>query len=238
MNSTTEKIFADLNQFATPEKAKKYQFFFKTGEGQYGEGDVFLGLSVPETRAVAKQYVEISLDEIEDLLQSPYHEVRLCGTIILVLKYQKARKNIIAQKEIVEFYLSHAFAFNNWDLVDLSCYKILGNWYLDKDPAMLFVLAQSSNLWEQRIAIISTIEFIKHNKFDVTLQLAEMLLFHKHDLMHKAVGWMLREIGKRNKQVEESFLLQYYTQMPRTTLRYAIEKFPEHERRTYLKGER
>ncbi len=221
-----------LQNKANPEKAKIYQRFFKTQKGDYGEGDIFLGLSVPETRAISKQFLHLSLKEIKTCLSSKFHEERLAALQILVQKYQKTK-----DKQIVDFYLTSTKYINNWDLVDLTADKIIGNYFADKDKSILYKLANSNNLWEKRIAIISTFTFIKNNQFHDTFKIAEILLKDKHDLIHKAVGWMLREIGKRDIQVLENFIKQNYKQMPRTALRYAIEKFPEDKRQMYLRGE-
>ena len=230
------------------EKAIILQGFFKTGKGEYGEGDIFLGLYVGDTRKIAKKYSGISFSEVEQLLKSKIHEERLCSLLILVEKFQKAEeqplnllekdssKQKVEQKRIAEFYLNNTKKVNNWDLVDLSADKILGEFLFDKNKAVLFKLAKSDNLWEKRISIISTFAFIKKNRFKETLEISEILLKDEHDLIHKAVGWMLREIGKRDLAVEEKFLKKHYKKMPRTMLRYAIEKFPETKRKAYLHG--
>lgn len=235
-NPESSQIIEELKALATPEKAKKAAYFFKTGKGEYGEGDQFIGITNPENRKVAKKYFHVGFPVIEALLASPIHEVRMCGSMILVIKFERSKKIPDIQKAVVNFYLQHIRAFNNWDLVDLSCYKILGAWLKDRDKSLLYTLAKSENLWKQRIAIISTMSFIKNDDFNTTLELSEYLLHHPHDLMHKAVGWMLREIGKRDLKTEEVFLQQHYKSMPRTMLRYAIEKFPENNRQAYLKG--
>jgi 3-methyladenine DNA glycosylase AlkD len=226
-----EKIKYDLLEFAVPEKVAIYQNFFKTGEGQYGEGDVFIGVSVPNTRKVAQKYKDISLDVVEELLISKIHEERLLGVLILVHKYKMNN-----DERIAEFYLKHNSKINNWDLVDLSADKIVGHYYFEKDRGPLYILARSKNLWERRTSIIATFYFIKNNQFDDTLAISEILLNDSHDLIQKAVGWMLREVGKIDLDVEEEFLKKYYKNMPRTMLRYAIEKFPEEKRLSYLKG--
>ncbi len=234
-----ELIRNDIKKNSNPQKAKILQRFFKTGKGEYGEGDVFLGITVPESRKIAKKYVSISLDEITLLLQSKIHEERLISLLILVEKFNKADD----KKQIFDFYLENTKYINNWDLVDLSADKIIGNFlfYFGKDypiyKILLTNLAKSTNLWERRIAIISTFHFIKNNQFEETLKIAELLLKDKHDLIHKAVGWMLREIGKKDQNIIESFLKENYKSMPRTMLRYAIEKLPEDKRKAYLKGE-
>jgi len=229
---TLQEIKEDLQSYASPEKAKILQRFFKTGKGEYGEGDVFLGLKVPETRKIAEKYKELSLLDIQKLLDSKIHEHRLVGLLILVDKYEKSNN-----KEIVDFYLANTKNINNWDLVDLTAHKILGHYLLDKDRTLLYNLARSNDLWEKRISIISTFYFIKNNDFKDALKISEILLNDKHDLIHKAVGWMLREIGKRDQKAEEKFLKKYYKKMPRTMLRYAIEKFDEKKRKAYLRSE-
>ncbi len=208
------------------------QRFFKTGEGQYAYGDVLLGLSVPAQCQLARKYAELPIKEIETLLKSKYHEYRLTALMILVLQFAKA--NEIEKEKIANFYLNNTERINNWDLVDSSADKILGAYYFEKDKEPLYHLAKSSSIWERRMAIIATFYFIKKNQYDEALKISELLLSDKHDLIHKAVGWMLREIGKRNLPLEQQFLDKHYKQMSRTTLRYAIERFPEKQRREYL----
>lgn len=204
--------------------------FFKTGKGEYGEGDKFLGIKVPVTRQIAKAYKkDIDFDTIEQLIYNEYHEVRLCGFLLLVEKMKKQ------SPEVVNFYLKHARQANNWDLVDLSCSQILGTWLLtQKDRSILDKLAESTNLWAQRIAIVSTLALIRAGEFDDKQRIASKLLSHPHDLIHKAIGWMLREIGKRDMTVLREYLAQNYAQLHRTTLRYAIERMEETERREWL----
>lgn len=223
-----------LQRIANPEKALLLQGFFKTGEGQYGEGDLFLGITVPQQRSIAKTFKELPLTEIETLLHEPFHECRLTALIILVNRFKKTKTDADCRL-IVDLYLRNTAYINNWDLVDLSACYILGEYLLDKDRSLIYRLAESDSLWEQRIAVLTTFTFIRNEDFADNLLIAEMLLNHKHDLMHKAIGWMLREIGKRNKSVLVDFLMQYSIQMPRTMLRYAIEKFPEEERQYFLK---
>ncbi len=223
----------ELQQHASKEKATIYARFFKTGKGEYGEGDKFLGLTVPEQRALAKKYVTLPFADIEQLLDSPYHEHRLTGLIILVYKYEKAQDE--EKGKIIDFYIKHKHRANNWDLIDCVADKLLGKYLIDKDKSLLYELATSQSLWDRRIAIITTFEFIKNDKFDDTMRIAELLLQDKHDLIHKAVGWMLREVGKRNQEIEETFLKKHYKQMPRTMLRYAIERFDKNKQQVYLK---
>ena len=230
---TAENVIKDLKIFSDKEKAKILQKFFKTGEGEYGEGDIFIGVVVPDIRTVAKKYKDLQLLEIQKLLDSKIHEYRLTGLIILTYKFTKADEKL--KKEIVGMYLNNTKQINNWDLVDLSCHEILGNYFLDHAGKEIFIkLSKSKNLWEKRIAIISTFEFIRNKQFEDSLKIAEILINDKHDLIHKAVGWMLREIGKRDLKVEENFLQKHYRTMPRTMLRYSIEKFPEKKRKSYL----
>lgn len=235
------KIEQKLNELANPEKAKLYQRFFKTGKGEYGEGDIFLGIIVPQLRAIAKEFWKtVSLADIQQLLNTKIHEKRMIALVMLIHHYKSAVK--LKDKElpqkIFNFFLSNTKNINNWDLVDVTCRDIIGHYLSDKtaERKILEKLALSKNLWERRIAIISTSYFIPKGDFADTLKIAEILLLDEHDLIHKAVGWMLREIGKRNLAVEEEFLQKHYRQMPRTMLRYAIEKFEEGKRRGYLRG--
>ncbi len=216
--------------------AEHSQRFFKTGKGEYGEGDKFLGIRVPVLRTVSKKYKTLPLTQLRLLIQSEYHEIRLVAVYILVLQFKRAKKNIDRQKEICDFYLANMNYINNWDLVDSSAHYMLGPYLLNREKGLLYKLSKSDNLWHRRIGIMTTFHFIKNNQFDETLAIAEILLKDDHDLIHKAVGWMLREIGKRDKKTEEQFLLNHYKKMPRTMLRYAIEKFPKEERKAYLKG--
>ena len=223
-----------LKGFEDKKKAWELRRFFKTGPGEYGEGDIFLGIKVPVLRNIAKKYKDISLPDIEKLLHSPIHEERFLSLVLLTQAF--ARSNEREKKKLYEFYLENTEYINNWDLVDTSAEHIIGTFLRDKSKKPLHSLAQSKSLWERRIAIISTFNFIKQNDFDETLKIAKMLLEDKEDLIHKAVGWMLREVGKRNLQAEEIFLEKNYNKMPRVMLRYAIEKFPEAKRKKYLKG--
>lgn len=210
------------------------QRFFKTGIGEYGEGDVFAGIKVPVSRKIANQFKDLHLTDLQKIIKSKIHEERLITLFILIAKYKKAGE---AEKEkIFNFYLKNIRYVNNWDLVDLSAEKIIGAYLTDKNKRLLFDLVKSNSVWERRIAIMSTFYFIKANQFAATLKISELLLKDKHDLIHKAAGWMLREIGKRDIQAEEIFLQNHYKKMPRTMLRYAIEKFPEKKRLDYLKG--
>jgi 3-methyladenine DNA glycosylase AlkD len=215
-------------------KANVLQRFFKTGPGEYGEGDIFYGIVVPLQRSIAKKYKDLALADIKVLLDSPVHEERLIGLMILVEQVKKAGE--LKRKEIFNFYHKNRKRINNWDLVDLTADRISGSYLFDKDKSILYRLAESDNIWERRIAVMSTFHFIKNNSFDDALGISEKLLNDKHDLIHKAVGWMLREIGNRDLNTEEGFLLKHYKNMPRTMLRYAIEKFPEPKRQAYLKG--
>jgi 3-methyladenine DNA glycosylase AlkD len=234
--SICQKIKAELNQNINPEKASFYPRFFKTGAGEYGEGDVFIGVTVPHQRKVARKYYqEISLKELGTLLKDPIHEYRMTALLILVEKYAQAREEE-KHKELVDFYLKHLPFVNNWDLVDASADKILGAYLLHKDKKILYDLARSQELWKQRTAIIATFYFIKNNSFQDTLALAKIFLDHPHDLIHKAVGWMLREVGKRDFVTAVDFLTDHYQDMPRTMLRYAIEKFEPELRQRFLKG--
>ncbi len=236
MSSLIEQIKASLEDKAIPEKAAFFPKFFKAFPGGYGEGDFFIGVTVPEQRRIAKFcFQEISKQELAMLIQDPFHEVRLTGLMMLVYKYEKAKSEKV-QKELVDLYLSHLDYVNNWDLVDCSCHFILGHYYLNRDKRLFYELADSGHLWRQRIAMISSFFWIKRGIFEDALALAEKLLYHSHDLIHKAVGWMLREIGNRDFEVEYRFLESRYSRMPRTTLRYAIEKFDEELRQDFLKG--
>lgn len=215
------------------DKAEHLSYFFKTGKGQYGEGDLFLGISVPRTREIAKDYVHLDLKEISKLLENKYHEIRLAGLLILVKKYQKAKEG--EQKEIFNFYLKNYKHINNWDLVDLSAYHIVGDYLINKDKKILEKLARSKNLWQKRIAVVSTFAFIRKGEHLPTFKIVEILIKDKNDLIHKACGWMLREVGKRVSEEELKKLLDKWgTKMPRTMLRYSIEKFPKKERLYYL----
>jgi 3-methyladenine DNA glycosylase AlkD len=223
----------ELQRRADPEKAVMLQRFFKTGPGQYGEGDVFIGVIVPESRQVAKKFSQLPLKEVRTLLYSKVHEERLVALLILVQRYAKAQDR--EKEEIVKFYLDNIKQVNNWDLVDLSAPSILGAHLMDGDRGLLYRLAKSGSVWEKRIAIVATQHFIRNSDFSDTLKIASMLLQDGHDLIHKAAGWMLREVGKRDAGAEEAFLDKYSGTMPRTMLRYAIERLPESKKRRYMK---
>jgi 3-methyladenine DNA glycosylase AlkD len=224
----------DLKNEANEKQAVVLRRFFKTGKGEYGEGDLFYGIKVPVQRKIAKKHKDISLTDIQILLNSPMHEERLVSLFILVDQFTTGDEE--TKERIFNLYLKNTKNINNWDLVDLSAPKIVGAYLLNRDKEILFKFARSSNLWEKRIAILSTYTFIRNQNFDITLQISEMLLNDKHDLIHKGVGWMLRELGNKNLRVEEDFLKKHYRQMSRTMLRYAIEKFPEKKRKDYLQG--
>lgn len=233
---TAQQIKQEFLLQADPQKALGMQRFFKTGKGEYGEGDLFIGLTSQQIRDLVKKHKTLEISEIEKLLNDEYHECRSVALAFLVNMFQKT-KSETERKMMYQFYMSQTDRINNWDLVDISCAEIVGRYLFDKPKDDLYVFAKSGHLWRERIAIISTMYFIRNQQFDDTLAIAEILLHHPHDLIHKAVGWMLREVGKRNLQVERNFLLKHYKTMPRTMLRYAIEKFEESDRRGFLKGE-
>ena len=222
-----------LRKLAKPEKIPIYSNFFKTGKGEYGEGDEFIGVAVPDSRKVAKANVDVSYEDLVYIIKSRIHEDRLCALITLVYKFEKA-KTEQEKKRVVDFYIKYHLYGNNWDLVDTVSDKILGPWLINRDKSVLYEYAHSSNLWERRIAIITTFHFIRQRKFEDTIKISEMLLNDKHDLMHKAVGWMLREMGKREQQELINFLNKHYKNMPRTMIRYSIERLPEQLRKAYL----
>jgi 3-methyladenine DNA glycosylase AlkD len=223
-----------LLQLANPERAIQTARFFKTGKGQYGEGDIFIGVSNPQVQALVKTfYKNIQMPEIQELIDDKIHELRFAGLLVLVNQYTKAPKN--QQQMIVDFYLKNLSQINNWDLVDCSAYKILGKFLMDKDRQILYDLAETGHLWSERVAVVSTVEFIRNGQFTDIFRLSERFLTHPHDLMHKACGWMLREVGKRDELALEEFLDEHLTKMPRTMLRYAIEKMEEKKRLGYLK---
>lgn len=234
---TLENIKQQLKSVSSPERAKINAQFFKTSKGQYGEGDVFIGVTVPQQRIIVKNNLNASFNDIQNLISSKIHEHRLTGLLILVEKYNLAKKsnNSAEMKKIFEFYLKNSKSVNNWDLVDCSAPYIVGDYLLSKDRDILYKLAKSNNLWEKRIAIIATFTFIKNNEFKDTLKISEILMKDEHDLIHKAVGWMLRELGKKDQKTEEDFLKKHYKRMPRTMLRYAIERFDKGKRAVYMK---
>lgn len=230
-----EELKKELRKNSTPEKAASSAWFFKTGPGQYGEGDQFLGVTVPEQRKIAREFKDLPLPKVEQLLQSPIHEERLVALFILVDQFNKGNEAV--KKEIYEFYLNNTKRVNNWDLVDSSAGYIVGTYLLDKPRDILYKLAKSKSIWERRIAMISTLAFIVKGESEDALKIAEILLTDKEDLMHKAVGWMLREVGKRVSRNElVTFLKKHYNQIPRTTLRYSIEHFPPEKRKAFLVG--
>lgn len=224
----------DLKAVSSKERAKSVSGFFKTGKGQYGEGDIFIGVTVPDTRKLAKKYAhQLDAKSLKALMCSPIHEERLCALMVLVDRFQKAQTDK-DRKKIVDFYLKHLSYVNNWDLVDLSAPKILGAYLLEKDKTLLKRLVRSKVLWDRRVAVVTTYAFIRKGDFEWTFSLSEKLLQDKEDLMHKACGWMLREVGKVDEQPLKVFLKKYAASMPRTMLRYAIERFPEKTRKAYL----
>jgi 3-methyladenine DNA glycosylase AlkD len=231
---TSKELSKILKSLADPILAEHSQQFFKTGKVEYAEVDQFLGIRVPVLRKQVKKFKDLPLSEIKDLLRSVYHEERLCALLLLVVQFGKV--NEANQSEIYKLYLSNIIYINNWDLVDSSAYHIIGAYLYNKNKSPLYKLAKSKSLWERRIAIISTFYFIKNNQFDDTLEIAKQLLKDKEDLIYKAVGRMLREVGDRNLAAEKKFLMNCYRKMPRTMLLYAIKKFPEQERKKYLRG--
>jgi 3-methyladenine DNA glycosylase AlkD len=229
------KAREEIRALANKEIAENSLRFFKTGKGEYGYGDIFLGVRVPKIRLIAKKHIDISIIDMKTLIQSKYHEERLLGLIILVNKYSKTKDRKI-KDQLYKIYISSFKYINGWDLVDVTCPHIIGEHLRDKDRSILYTWAKSDDIWTKRIAIVSTHCFIRKNDLEDTFKIAEILLQDKHDLIHKAVGWMLREAGKRDIKKEEAFLKKYYKIMPRTMLRYSIEKFPEDKRQKYLKG--
>lgn len=224
----------EIRAAANPAKAKVLAGFFKTGKGQYGEGDRFLGLTVPVSRALARRAARLGFRDVEQLLHSKIHEERLIGLLILVHRFRVG--DDAEKKAVYDFYLRHADRADNWDLVDLSADKIVGAWLMDRPKGVLVTLAKSSSLWRRRIAVVATFAFIRAGRLDETFRIADLLMRDGHDLIHKATGWMLRETGKRDKAALVAYLKPRYKAMPRTMLRYAIEKFSDAERKRYLKG--
>ena len=233
MKQITKTITSELQALTNAEKREIFPRFFKAGKGEYGEGDRFLGVTVPNIRAIAKLHKDISIEEIRELIQSEWHEVRLCALIIMVEKSKK--KDEALRKELFNLYLSQTKRINNWDLVDLSCRFIIGEYLLDKSRDILYHLAQSPLLWDNRIAIVSTYAFIRKGQLEDTYALSDLMMQHPHDLMHKAIGWMLREAGKRNPERLYDYVMSHRADMPRTMLRYAIEKFSPKERTILMK---
>lgn len=237
MNDILKEIKEALVTLSIPEKAEFFPKFFKTGKGEYGEGDLFLGVKVPDQRSVAKEfYARISMEELSKLLSSQYHEHRLTALFMLISKFEKTKDKAV-KDDIVEFYLNHLQHINNWDLVDSSCYKILGRYaFENQKDELLRTLSDSEEMWHKRIAVVGTMHYVKKGSFDLTKELVTKNLKHTHDLMHKANGWLLREMGEKNEEELINFLNKHYKEMPRTSLRYAIEKLDEALRQDYLKG--
>lgn len=235
MKAISGNIIASLLSFANDERKKSNEWFFKTGKGQYGEGDQFIGVRMPDCRYVAKQFKGVDFSELKKLISDPIHEVRMCALLILVGQYKEGQQ----KKEVLDFYLAHKKYVNNWDLVDISAHYILGQAILDgiQDESILQKLRESKSLWDRRIAIVSTWIMIRSGNIQTTLDLAEKLLSDPEDLMHKAVGWMLREAWKKDSFAVEEFLIKHYSKIPRTTLRYAIERIEEGKRTRFLKGD-
>lgn len=231
---SVQQLQQQMTAMADPHQADQLRRFFKTGPGEYGEGDQFLGLRVPQLRQLVKGYLSMGLDDVTQLLHSSIHEERMAALLILTYQFPKAKPAM--QKQIYTFYLNHTHWINNWDLVDVTVTHIVGAYLLTRSRKPLYRLARSENLWERRIAIVATHHFIRQHQFEDTLRISELLLNDSHDLIHKAVGWMLREVGKRDRSLMEAFLKTRYQGMPRTMLRYAIEKLPESQRQAYLKG--
>ncbi|MFN8349772.1 MAG: DNA alkylation repair protein [Spirosomataceae bacterium] len=232
--ATLQQLQNELLTLGSPEKAAFLSRFFKTGKGQYGEGDVFIGITMPEIRGLAKKYNHLPIKDWELLLHSPFHEYRMTALIGLMKRFQQSKKDEATQQTIFNLYLNNLHYINNWDLVDVTCRDIVGAFLLNRDRSILYDLAQSSHLWSQRVSIVSTWYLIVRYQYTDTIRISELLLSHKHDLIHKAVGWMLREMGKRDELTLIEFLDTHVKQMPRTALRYAIERFPESTRKYYL----
>lgn len=234
-NALYQEILSKQNPTLVPGLSR----FFKTGPGQYGEGDKFLGIKVPTVREVVKnQWQNANFEGLEECVTSEYHEMRLAALLTLVQIFKHTKKDERLQKQCIDFYLAHTQYINNWDLVDLSCYELLGSWLVNRDRKLLYDLADNGkSIWEQRIGMVSTMQFLRHGELDDTYNIAQIFLEkpeHLHDLLQKAVGWLLREAGKRDEKLLKLWLSTRYTTMPRTMLRYAIEKFPENERKSYL----
>ncbi len=233
MNLAAEDLMIELNALENPADAQFLQRFFKTGKGEYGEGDIFIGLRVPTTRQICKKYKDLSINELEKLLESPIHEHRLAAMIIM--RHQMERANSVLRKSLYDMYLRRTDRINNWDIVDISCHKIVGGYLEDKNRAILYKLVRSKQMWERRISIISTAHFISKSDLDDTFKLAVVLLNDKEDLMHKATGWMLREAGKKDEARLKEFLDKYASVMPRTMLRYSLEKLHPNDKSHYMK---
>jgi 3-methyladenine DNA glycosylase AlkD len=236
MSNQTKKIIKQLQNLGDAKIAAHSQRFFKTGKGQYGEGDLFLGIRVPVIRKCVRQYRAISLEDTLELLRSPFHEARLLALLILVAKYCSKKSSPAEQEAIYRAYLENTEFINNWDLVDSSAERIVGAHLFAQDREPIYGLVNSNSLWERRIGVMATFHFIKNGDFKDTLAIAQLLLDDQEDLIHKASGWMLREVGNRDRKVEEGFLVAHYKKMPRTMLRYAIEKFPQSQREAFLRG--
>lgn len=237
----SNRLYTEILAHQDPSQVEGLSRFFKTGKGQYGEGDQFLGIKVPVTREVVKRcWQETSFDDLETCIASEYHEMRLAALLTLVQIFKHAKKDKVLQQQCIAFYLAHTQHINNWDLVDLSCYELLGTWLLDQDRTLLYDLARNGKtIWEQRIGMVSTMQFLRHGELDDTYAIADIFLAKPHplhDLLQKAVGWLLREAGKRDEQRLKDWLSSRYQTMPRTMLRYAIEKFPENERNRFMKS--
>ena len=235
-NLSTPLLLCEMLSLRNEEEARGLMRFFKTGKGQYGEGDQFLGIRVPATREMVKRlWRETTMQDLEQCIQSPWHEVRLAALLVLIQQFKHNKKRPDRQRECIDFYLRHTDHINNWDLVDLSCYELLGTWLLDKNRTILYDLARNGKtIWEQRIGIVSTMQFLRNNQLNDTYAIADILLHHTHDLIHKAVGWLLREAGKRDEKRLIDWLNERHSTMPRTMLRYAIERLPEDIRQQYL----
>jgi 3-methyladenine DNA glycosylase AlkD len=231
---TAQTVIDALLAMAQPERAVLTARFFKTGPGQYGEGDQFLGLTMPEQREIARQFIRLPMEEVEKLLQNPYHECRMTGLVIWVLQCRSKGIDASDRKAIFDRYLANRHNINNWDLVDVTCPTVVGSYLLNNDRSVLYDLADENHLWSQRIAIVSTLTLVRKGQFADTFAISEKLMAHRHDLIHKAIGWMLREVGKKNEDALEEFLHDHIRQLPRTSLRYAIERFSPEKRKAYL----
>lgn len=234
--TSSQKIKKELKKLSNPNQAKILQRFFKTGKGEYAEGQKFLGVKTADQRKLAKKYQDLSLKELQGLFKDNNNTYRFVALCILIIQFEHRNASESDKKKIFNFYIKNSKEINNWDLVDISAPHILGKYLIDKPKDVLYKFANSKNLWQKRISILSTFAFIREGDFKDTLRISEILLNDEHDLIHKAVGWMLREVGNRSQQAEEKFLKKHYKKMPRTMLRYAIEKFPEKKRKAYLKG--